>query len=62
MPRSVTRAAFVHALCAKLDLSTEGVEKKLLQERISKFLKTIFQDDHSDSSQPPFDMKTIVAF
>ena len=31
MPRSVTRAAFLHALCAKLDLSAEGFEKKLLQ-------------------------------
>ena len=41
MPRSVTRAAFVHALCAKLDLSTEGVEKKLIQEReLPKFSRT----------------------
>ena len=32
MPRSVTRAAFLHALCAKLDLSAEGFEKKLLQD------------------------------
>ena len=31
-PRSVTRSAFVHALCAKLDLSAEGIEKKLLQD------------------------------
>ena len=35
MPRTVTRTAFLHALCAKLEIPVEGVEKKLLQGRAS---------------------------